>query len=159
MSAPKFKYRFAPLLKVREYKEKECQKEHADSLSKVFRQREQLNGIDSDRLETLDKQRNRQIGNIMIAEMLVCSRYLVKLKRDRLTGDEILHSLEKETEIKRLELVDAARERKIYVKLKEKLKTRYNKELDKSEQKELDEIASIGFNRKKKEATQKRATS
>lgn len=149
MAAKKFKFRLAPLLKIREYREKERQREHAAAVDKVLAQKDKLLSMDQSKLQTLDEQRERLGGKISVAEALIYSRYLMKLKRDRLTGNELLRGLEKEAERRRVRLVQAARERKVFELLKEKQMARYKAALDKADQKELDEIASVGFIRNK----------
>lgn len=148
MSAKRFKFRFEPLLKIREYREKERQKEHAAAVQEVLGQKQALKTLDLRRQDTLDHQRQKLVGQFSIAEALVCSRYLVRLKRQRLSGSSLLHGLEKEAEKKRLKLVAAARDRKIYELLKEKQQTRHRQELDKLDQKQLDEVAVTAFRRK-----------
>ncbi|RKX23975.1 MAG: flagellar export protein FliJ [Candidatus Zixiibacteriota bacterium] len=150
MSAKKFKFRFEPLLKVRKHTEKERQKQLATSLKEVQDQQGMLTEMDKERLGATERQRTRMCGPISLAETLVYSRFLVKLKRQRLAGAELLHGLEKEAEQRRRKLVEAARERKIYEMLKEKQQFRHRQEMEKTEQKETDEIASSSFLRQRK---------
>jgi flagellar export protein FliJ len=86
-----------------------------------------------------------------VAEALVCSRYLMRLKRDRIAGSELLRGLERQSESRRLALVEAARERKIYDMLKDKQQLRHRQQIEKDEQKALDEVATVSFRRKSKE--------
>jgi flagellar FliJ protein len=148
--AKKFKYRFAPMLKVKEHREKERQKELADALVRVHEQRTRLRQIDGVRLDTMERQRDRLVGAISVAEALVCSRYLMRLKRDRIAGSELLRGLERQSESRRLALVEAARERKIYDMLKDKQQLRHRQQIEKDEQKALDEVATVSFRRKSK---------
>jgi flagellar FliJ protein len=150
MSAKKFKFRLDPLLKLRENREKERQREHAEAAEKVLNQKQHLEQVDRSKLQTLDHQRNRLAGQISVAEALIYSRYLMKLRKDRLTGTELLRGLEKEAERRRARLVEAARERKTFELLKEKQKLRHLTELEKGEQKDLDEVATTGFVRNKR---------
>lgn len=138
----KFKYRLQPLLKVREHKEKEQQKELAQALGKVATQKEELDELLSHRSETVDDQRARMSGTITVADLLVCSRFLLHLKKSTIVGREVLRGLEAEADKSRMRLVEAAKERKIYEKHKEKLKEKYFEEMKLIENKEMDEIAS-----------------
>lgn len=149
MAAKKFKYRLEPLLKVRKHREKERQKEHAAAQARAHEQRECITTIDDKRRNTIGHQRNKLAGSLSVAETLVCSRYLTKLKRDRVAGTELLYGLEKEAQERRRKLVDAARERKIYEMLKEKQQLLHKEGIEKQEQKELGEIATVNFRRKK----------
>jgi flagellar export protein FliJ len=150
MAAKKFKFRLDPLLSLREHREQERQKEHAAMVAEVQIQKQGLGSIDNKRLSTFDHQRARMVGRLSLAEALVCSRYLVKLKRDRMAGVEMLHALEKTAEQKRQELVKAARDRKIFELLKDKQKLRHRQEFEQLEQKDLDEVAVSSFRQKKK---------
>lgn len=147
MATKKFKFRLEPLAKIKKHREKERQKEHAAALKKVHDQIDALTGIGGQRLETLKTQRRKSVGKIVVAEALVCSRYLQRLKRERIAGEELLHGLENKAEERRLTLVDAAKERKIFELLEEKQRIRHYKNLDKLEQKEIDEIALQKFQR------------
>ncbi|MEW5796541.1 MAG: flagellar export protein FliJ [Candidatus Zixiibacteriota bacterium] len=149
MAAKRFKFRLEPLLKIRQHREKERQKDHAAAVHEVVRQKDLLLGIDHERVDTLDYQRRRLSGRISVAEALVCSRYLVKLKRQRMAGTNLLHGLETEAERKRQKLVEAARDRKMYELLKDKQQLRHRRELEKQEQKQLDEVAVTAFRRHK----------
>lgn len=137
----KFRYRLESLLKVKAHLEKEAQKEHAVAREKVLDQQERLGDIRKQRESTVGAQRSRLTGNLSVAGLLVCSRYLVKLKKDLLSGSEVLRGLEIETDKKRQELIDAARQREIYEKLKEKQRKDYYEEFNRVERKETDEIA------------------
>ena len=150
MAAKKFKFRLEPLLKIRQHREKERQREHSVAVQEVAKQKQQLQDIDHERLGTLEHQRQRLTGRLSIAEALVCSRYLVKLKRQRMAGTGLLHGMEREAEKKRQKLVEAARERKIYELLKEKQQLRHRQGLEKQDQKQLDEVAVMAFRRHKK---------
>ena len=149
MSAKKFRFRLEPLLKIRQYREKERQKEHAGAVQEVLKQKQELVTLDNQRLDTLDHQRQKLVGRLSVAEALVCSRYLVKLKRQRMNGNGLLHGLEREAENKRQKLVIAARDRKMYELLKDKQQLRHRQELEKQEQKQLDEVAVTAFRRQK----------
>jgi flagellar FliJ protein len=147
MAAKKFKFRLEPLLKLRRHREKERQKEHSAAAAEVHKQKLQIQSIDYSRLTALDHQRQRLSGRICVAEALVYSRYLMKLKRRRLAGTSLLHALEKEAEQKRRKLIEAARERKTYELLKEKQQLRHRAGIEKQDQKELDEVAVTSFRR------------
>ena len=145
----KFSYRLAALLKLKEHREKERQKEHAQAVNKVVQQKEQLKAIDHHRRGTLDYQREALSGRLSLAQLQACSRYLVKLKGDTLMGRETLRGFEAEAEKKRQLLVAASRERETYEKHRDKLAERHYKDADLAETKENDEIALTTFRRKR----------
>ena len=137
----KFKFRLAPLLKVKSHIEKQRQKDHAAAVDLVLRQRRFLEMIHSECQSTAESQRSVLAGHFSATRLLACSRYFLKLKKDTLTGTELLRGLEREAEKRRRALVAASRERQVYEKLEEKQRIRYFKDMERSEQKETDEIA------------------
>ena len=144
----KFRYRLEGLLKVKEHIEKERQKEHAAALKRVRDQEGHLVGIDRHREATYQDQRARQMGSLNVAEMLIYSRYLVKLKKDTLANKEVLRALNGEAGKSRTALLKASREKKIYEKLKEKQHQKYLDEVRRLETKETDEIGIQAHRRK-----------
>lgn len=144
----KFQYRLQSILKIKEHIEKERQKDFAAAARQVQNQEQNLEQINGEQSSTCDRQRRSTRKTISLAEMLVYTRYLVKLRRDRITGTEMLKALDKTAEEKRASLVVAARERKIYQKLKEKRKEDFDKEAEAVDRKESDEIAANAFRQK-----------
>lgn len=145
----KFRFRLQALLKVREHLERERQKEHGAAVRKVLKQQAELHSIDETRALTREQQCSRMVGNLSVAEMLVYSRYLIKLRRDQAVGGQLLHVLEREAEQKRLKLLEASKQKKIYEKLKERHHQRFNVEVARLERKDSDEAATTGHRRKK----------
>ncbi|MBD3258131.1 flagellar export protein FliJ [candidate division GN15 bacterium] len=145
----KFKYRFEPMLKVKEHKEKEKQKLLAQVTQEVVSQEQRLTSIDGKRESTIDYQRKRLAGKISVAETLLASRYMVRLKKERVAGEEFLEGLKRVEDERRQELLEAAKQRKIYEMLKEKQQERHRRKLEKAEQKDIDEIATTNYRRTK----------
>ena len=148
ITVKKFKYRLQALLRVKEHIEKERQKDHAIALKNVHRQNDELDRIAGSRSENLSAQRGQMTLHVSVAEMLIYSRYLARLKREQLAGDELLHVLEGEAEGKRVELVAASKDRRILEKLKEKQSDKHHAEIDQALTKENDEIALVSHRRK-----------
>ena len=80
-------------------------------------------------------------GTISVAEMLLYSRYFVKLKGDTISGREVLRALREESSRRRDKLLLASRDKKTYEKLKENKKQQYLDEFQAIESKEENEIA------------------
>lgn len=144
----KFRFRLEPLLKLRQHRERERQKEHAEALQKVQAQNQHLAAIDQDRSRTLERQRSLQTGKLSTSRLLAHSRYLLRLKGDTMTGREVLRSLEQQAERRRQNLVEAARQRQIYEKLRERRKEAYYKESERRETIDNDETALNSFRTK-----------
>lgn len=141
----KYRYRLEPVLRMKEHVEKQRQKEHAVALQQVHIQQDKLASISAEKQQTMDAQRERMTGPLRPHQLLIASRYLVKLKRDTITGSELLRALEREAEVRRTRLVEATKQKKIHEKLKEKLQQRFVSEIETHEKKELDEIAVNGY--------------
>ena len=148
----KFKYRLQTLLNIKEHREREKQKEHASAMQKIYGQVDRLKMIEDYKQNMSNSQRYKMTSSISIAEMLVYSRYLLKLKRDRLTGKELLRVLEKNAEEKRQDLVEASKQRQIYEKLEEKQKEKYDAEVRLAMTKDSDEVATVNYLRQKQDA-------
>jgi len=149
MPSRRFKFRLEPLLKVRAHREKERQRDLAVAISKVDDQKTALTLLDHEREATVDSQRKFLQSRIVPSKALTYSRFLLRLKKDRLAGGQILHGLEREAEKKRMLLLEASKKRKTFETLKDKQQERYYRELGRDEQKELDEIATMAHARKK----------
>lgn len=146
----KFKYRLEALLKMKEHFEKEKQKEHALSLQRVQTQENNLSALESEKNQNLIRLKNKLNGSLSVAEMLVYGRYLIKLKRNSFSGEQMLDALQKQEEGKRSKLLEATKEKKIQEKLKEKQHEIYIDDLKLLENNENDEIAGNSFRLKNK---------
>lgn len=141
----KFKFRLEPLLRLKEHQEKDKQKTLALAAQKVLTQEEQLRQIAQKRSETQQSQRDSLSGRLNPGHLLVCSRYLGKLKMNELTGREILKAFIADRERRRLELVEATKQKKIFEKLKERRRNVYISDNERLTQKEQDDIAAKLF--------------
>ena len=137
----KFKYRLEPLLKMKEQVERDRKIAHAKAIERVHDQEMANPDIERRRGETLTQHRSKLEGHLVTDQLLLYSRYHQKLKRDNLTGQELLKVLRKEESRRRKHLLEAARERKKYEKLKERLSQKHLKIGEEAERKEADEIA------------------
>jgi flagellar FliJ protein len=142
----KFKFRLQTLLKIREQAEKDRQKAHAAALNQVHNQEDRLGGIRDESSRTTADQQTRMVGRIRPNQMSGWARYVQKLRRDTIMGTELLSALEKGAEEKRLELVDASKQRKIFENLRDRLREHHDKDVEARAIKENDEI-SLGVYR------------
>ncbi len=136
----KFRFRLEPLLKLKAYREKEEQKLHAAAYSRVISQENKLLTINFDRGNNQKRLVQFLAGNIDVSKLIGFSRYFLKLKKDELLGREMLKVFQKEAEEKRLKLLEATRQRKIFEKLKERHLEKYQKEYELLDQKNQDEV-------------------
>lgn len=144
----KYDFRLKALLKMCEHREKERQKELATAQRKVNRQLDELEQLDSKKYSTFTKRLSVEKKPFTVAEMLVYSRYIHKLKRESLMGEQMLGALKEEEAKKREKLLEAAREKKKYEKLKEKEKENFYRNYNHQLNLEADETAITNFRRK-----------
>jgi len=145
----KFKFRLEPLLKLKAYREKENQKVHAAAHQKVLTQENKLVAINSERGTNQKELLDYLHGRLNLPKLTGYSRYFLKLRKDELTGWAMLKVLSKDAEEKRLRLLEATCQRKIFEKLKEHHRDNHRKESDLLDQKEQDEIGTQMFDQKK----------
>ncbi|MEW5923043.1 MAG: flagellar export protein FliJ [Candidatus Zixiibacteriota bacterium] len=138
----KFRFRLERLLQLKTHAEKERQKLLGQAVQKVIEKESELRELDNTRRDIQLSQRQRLSGSVNISNLSVYSRYYVLLKKKEMGGRELLKAYQKDQEKKRLALVEATREKKIFEKLKERKFDAYRKEMELSTQKEQDEIAS-----------------
>jgi flagellar FliJ protein len=146
----KFKFRLEPLLKIKAHIEREKQKHLALAAQQVVAQETYLHELNRDRQAAQNEQRGYLSGMLKPNLLLNYSRYFLKLKKNELTGSEILKVYRIEREKRRQDLLEATKQKKIYEKLKEHKKDSYQKEMETIIRKEQDDIASKMFHRKKK---------
>jgi len=146
----KFRYRLQALLKLREHVERERQKELAATTLKVREQQSQVAEIYSKTSTALESKREHQTGRLDLVDMQLFSRYLHRLKRDTIGAEEFLRALKKTEGKKRQALLDAARERKIDEKLKERQQNQFYKEYELAATKEADEAGLNSFRARQK---------
>lgn len=146
----KFRYRLQALLKLREHVERERQKELAAASLKVQDQQHLVQGIYARTESALENKREHQTGKIDLTDMQLFSRFLYRLKRDTIGGEEILRALKKAESQRRQALLEAAREKKIYEKLKERQQTQFYKDFETAATREADEAGLNGFRARRK---------
>ncbi|PKK84498.1 MAG: flagellar export protein FliJ [candidate division Zixibacteria bacterium HGW-Zixibacteria-1] len=146
----KFRFRLERLLQLKAHIEKEKQKTLGRAAQKVIEKESELRGLDNTRRDIQSSQRHKLNGAVNIANLSVYSRYYVLLKKKEMGGKELLKAYLKDQEKRRLELVEATKEKKIYEKLKERKFDIYRREVGLATQKEQDEIASQTLLHKKR---------
>lgn len=137
----KFRFRLERILQIKAHLEKEKQKVHGMAARKVADQETYLHDLNKSREKTQEEQLSFLSGKVNPNHLVNYSRYYLKLKKQELTGREILKAYIIDREKRRLELVEATKQKKIYEKLREHRVESFNKEFDLHTQKEQDELA------------------
>lgn len=147
----KYHFRLEPLLNVRKHVEKQRQKELAAAVQQVNAQKAHIDKLAAKKIETAEAQRGIQGGKLSVYQLQSYSRYFVLLKKEAMAGQELLRGFERDADQKRRKLIEAAKQRKIFEKLKDTQQTKFYKDIDEAEKKEADEIGlnSFRLNQKK----------
>ncbi len=104
-----------------------------DQIEKILQMRQQ-------RSQLIDAERQALTGTLNAGRLNTYSRYYLLLKKQEITAREILGEIRKEVAKRRDILLAATRQRKIYEKLREKHKARFQQEQKLLEQKDNDEL-------------------
>jgi flagellar FliJ protein len=88
-------------------------------------------------------------AEIDASEVAVYQRYLDRLKQDIAEQGDIVTTLHVHSEQRRSEVIDGMKARKVVEKLKERQYREYQIEVNRHEQKQVDEFATTRYNRSK----------
>ncbi len=142
---PQFNFRLQKVLDVRKYKEEVKKQELAALLLEYQKEQEFLNYLKFNQDKYQKELREKQVGALDVFELIFYYTYLFKLHQDIEQQINTLCKLQEQIDLKREEVIQAQKERKIVEKLKDKKWIDFKKELDLSEQKFLDEIGINKF--------------
>ncbi|MCI8477822.1 MAG: flagellar export protein FliJ [Oscillospiraceae bacterium] len=138
----KFKFSLATVLDYKQQVLDALKGEHAAILAKVRAQEALLERIE-ERYSAYNLEfRDRKLEGLSIAEALLYENGLRALEREIRRETEVLHKLYQEEEAKRAEVVAAKQETASLEKLREKKLQSYNREVQKAEERLIDEFIS-----------------
>jgi len=140
-----FRYRFEKLLAYRRHQEKQRQRDLAAALKLEQTQEQKIDAILHDQQTTQSRRRNCLTGSVEPGRLSGYYRYFIRLQQLERANREVLQHLTGEVDRKRTALVEAARTKKIYEKLKERHREKYEREFSLYAQKENDEIGQKTF--------------
>ena len=145
----KFHFRLQKLMQIKQHLKLQKQK--------ALAQAERLRRMEEAHLRMLQEKMERELeelsqsaeGRIDATQRNQSVRYQQRLKGNMTTQTQVISEAVNRESAKREELVDATKEEKKFEKLKGRQEERYLKELDRTEQKDTDEIAKNVFRRGK----------
>jgi len=141
----KFKYRLAPLLKIRENVRAEKQAELSKAYEAARIVEAELERVQAELVRNGELGRQgAQKGRISVDYLLALRRHEAFLLAQQNQAQEQLQQIQQEIERRRIALTEADREVKVLEKLREKMKDRHLQEEALAELKQMDEIASRG---------------
>jgi len=136
----RFAFRFEKILDYRRHIEKQKQRDLALAQELEQKQRDTIGSIVADRARQQADERGHLVGPVDARRLTGYSRYYLLLRQMERHSREVLRQIAAEVERRRLELIEAARKRKTYEKLKERHQDQHQSEYNLLLQKENDEI-------------------
>ncbi|NPV05702.1 MAG: flagellar export protein FliJ [Syntrophaceae bacterium] len=140
-----FRFRFEQVLNVRKLAEEQILQEFSEQVRDLERQKERLRSIRGEKASVLAGLMRRREGTLNAGEIGLAFGYLRTLRQREVAQAVLVADREKALEIKRDELTEAMKRRKIMEILKQKKFDQYWKEWTRKESVELNEQGIIRF--------------
>ncbi len=148
----KFQFKLEKVLKHKHILEKQAQRDFAEMQRKLDEQLNILKDLENSLKNTYNERYNFiASGQNVSASLDFVQKAYEGYKVMIASQMKIIEGLEKIVEEKRLRLVEATKERKVFEKLKDKKKDEYIREEKKKDQKRTDEINSMLQNQRGRE--------
>lgn len=145
-----FQFRLAPLLRLREAEEEKRKQALAEALTRRDAEKERLAAVETERGRC--RQRLAREGAAMdFRERSLFGGYFDRLAREAETVQRDIEAAEEEVARRKAELADAARDRQILERLRERKRAAHHREELRRELTQLDELAVLGFGRRRTE--------
>jgi flagellar FliJ protein len=147
-----FSYNLKAVLKVRTIQEKQEQDKYAEAQRILEEEIKKEKALIEQQTLCYMELRELMMGDVSKNMSSITSRkyFLDKLKVDIENQIQKRKEAEEKKEAQRLKLIEAMKAKKIIEKDKEKKKIAWKKLMDKEDSKFLDDIATVGFDRKKR---------
>jgi flagellar FliJ protein len=144
-----FNFRLQPVLEHRRRLENQAKQELARAKVAEHQAREVLTSMEVAFGDGQSDMADARRAEIDTSEVAVYQRYLDRLKQDIAEQDGIVTTLHIHSEQRRSEVIDGMKARKVVEKLKERQYQEYRIEVNRYEQKQVDEFATTRYNRSK----------
>ncbi len=141
----KFQYKFETIKKVKQIVEKKVQKEIAVIELEIDKKKNSIEALLLEKQNTLAEYNKRT--SLKISEIQFVSNFEKYIESKIEEIKEEINKLEIVKNQKTIELTQKSKETKMFEKLEEKHFNEYNIDLNKTEQKEIDDIANKKFSR------------
>lgn len=144
--AKRFCFRFETLLRIRRQREDEHKRIVAARVGQIRQVKERMNSLDQQIHDELQAIRESQSpGRIDMHQVVRHRHWLGCLHKAVLEGQAQLRGLEAQLAQERVALAEAAKQRRILDKLKERQSRRFQEELDRQETRAADDMAGLRF--------------
>lgn len=148
----KFRFKLEPVLRHRSHIEQVKKKELADVNRELLDAQKKLSSFEKEFRNTqVSIEREESIKTLNMENILMFEAYLIHLKRMIELQHILIEQIELKLQKKRLEYVEALKAKKVIEKLREKKYVAYMQEMDKLEQKQIDDMAVTKYVRQHKE--------
>src|SRR5688572_30254101 len=138
---PKFVFRLQAVLRHRKAVEQEKLRDLAMAAARLREAENELKELDQSMRETNeDVRRNRLTGRLDVAFIAAHRRYLLGMQRKAMEVAGKIAAAQKAVEAARAALAEAAKQRMVLEKLREKQEARWREETERKELAQLDEV-------------------
>lgn len=141
----KFAYRFKSLLNIRGIQEEQAEREFREALKKYSEEVEKLDNLRNEAHNLLEEMTEQRKANTDMRIQVLFQDYLRHLWSRIETQKEEIKKAETEMEIRREELIESIKERKMLENLQIKDMDKYLKELNRWEQGIIDDLSTLRF--------------
>ncbi len=141
-----FNFKFQSILDLKVRLEDQKKSKYGEANEELKRQEDKLNVLYEERMHQFNLMRERGKVGLTPKELIVYNNYIERLKRSIEIQKVVVERAKRAVEKARLELVEAAKQRKMFETLKEKKLEEYWEDYYKKEQSQLDEIVSYKYN-------------
>jgi len=142
-----FAFRFEKLLKLKKIRVEKLQKEFYVATSRYVNLMNQLLKLKNSRDEAILRRKNIELAGAKAPQFEVIENFLNGNKALCIKKIEEIKESKKEVDLKKRELMEASREKKIFEKLRENAYRDYRLKIEALRMNEMDEISGVYFGR------------
>jgi len=143
-----FKFKLQSVLEYRLNVEEKVQGEFSDVKRFLEEQKDVLKALVQERENLINELRQMQRGNIKAGDISTVVAYVEAVREKEKIQTGVIEKAAENVEAKRLELVEAVKNRKVMENLRDKHADEYRKNISELEQKNSDEMAVLKFGRR-----------
>ena len=141
-----FNFKFQSILDLKIRLEDQKKSKYGEANEELKRQKDKLNVLLDEREHQYNLMRDKGKKGVTPKELIIYNNYMERLKKSIEIQNIVVDKAKKAVEQARLELVEAAKQRKMFETLKKKQLEEYWEAYYKKEQAQLDEIVSYKYN-------------
>ena len=141
-----FNFKFQSILDLKIRIEDQKKSKYGEAKEELNHQQDKLNVLLEERGYQYNLMRDKGKKGLTPKDLIIYNNYMSRLKRSIELQNVVVDRAKKAVEQARLELVEAAKQRKMFETLKEKKLEEYWEDYYKKEQAQLDEIVSYKYN-------------